>query len=355
MSQSAARSGPVRGQDAHRVDDRVAGSRGAAAGGDACEQRGHAEDEETNAGWPSSMPTLNASSAIGTSRCGSPASASAPAKPKPCSSPNASAAIHGRRRGRGVVHVLARELDREQQHARRDQHLDRTRRHVRDAERRRRQRDAVADGERGDGLDQEPRRRHEQQQTEHEEQVVGARQDVLDAERDVVVQHGPAARRRGHDEHRHARVEHRLRAGPVGAIEQQECRDARHLEAVHADALADESLGAAVDGPARLRAIAEVDLLSPIRPPCSAPADVASRRRRAGGSSTTSMRRRRLGLLLAQQREQRRLEAVRSHRARARERGSRRSRRALQRPAAAAGHFAGSPSRATRPESTSSG
>ncbi len=44
----------------------------------------------TNITWPVSTPTLNINSASGTSFCGTSISESAPAKPSPCTSPNAS-------------------------------------------------------------------------------------------------------------------------------------------------------------------------------------------------------------------------------------------------------------------------
>src|SRR6478736_8109728 len=49
----------------------------------------------TNTNCPISTPTLKKSKAIGIDDCGKPTSASAPAKPKPCSSPNVNATIHG--------------------------------------------------------------------------------------------------------------------------------------------------------------------------------------------------------------------------------------------------------------------
>ena len=49
----------------------------------------------TNASCPTSTPTLKNSSASGIACSGSPSCASAPAKPSPCSSPNANAASHG--------------------------------------------------------------------------------------------------------------------------------------------------------------------------------------------------------------------------------------------------------------------
>ena len=49
------------------------------------------------ASWPISTPTLNSSRAIARADSGSPISASAPAKPKPCSRPKPKAMAHGER------------------------------------------------------------------------------------------------------------------------------------------------------------------------------------------------------------------------------------------------------------------
>ena len=49
----------------------------------------------TNSNWPHSTPTLKNSKAIGMEDCGKPTSASAPAKPNPCSRPNVNATTHG--------------------------------------------------------------------------------------------------------------------------------------------------------------------------------------------------------------------------------------------------------------------
>src|SRR5439155_802266 len=51
----------------------------------------------TKQSWPSSMPTLKASSAVGISPAGRPTSASAPAKPRPWRSPKTPAIAHGAR------------------------------------------------------------------------------------------------------------------------------------------------------------------------------------------------------------------------------------------------------------------
>src|SRR5262249_25069285 len=84
---------------------------------------------------------------------------------------------------RGPRARLTRQLDRQEEDARRDADLDRPRRDAGEAERRERQRDAVADRERGDRAEKKPRSPDQQQEEpEDEEQVIGTGQDVLDAE-----------------------------------------------------------------------------------------------------------------------------------------------------------------------------
>ena len=176
---------PERGQDAHAVDRGPMG-RGASAGNQRAASAAAARTVATNASCPSSIPALNDTSASGMSPGGRPASASAPANPKPCSRPNPSAISQGNRRISVGRVTVARQLDRERQDADGDQHLDGPRRHARQPQRRGRQRDAVAQGEGGDGPHQQPVVVAEQeQQAEDEEQVVGAREDVLDAQRHV--------------------------------------------------------------------------------------------------------------------------------------------------------------------------
>src|SRR6266705_1806466 len=120
------------------------------------------------------MPPLKDTSASGMSPAGNPASASAPAKPKPCSSPNATAIAHGKRRS-----IVGRSTWRGSG-----------------------QGEAVPERERRDRLHEQSRGRDEEQQPEDEEEVIGAGEDVLDAERDVAAHHVPGARPRRNGERR---------------------------------------------------------------------------------------------------------------------------------------------------------
>ncbi len=158
-------------------------------------QRASGTATATIISWPVSTPRLNNSSAPSFASCGRPISASAPAKPKPCSSPKPKATAHGIAyvrpvlAPRGAHHFIA-----DDENAERDHDFDCSLRQAREAQRRGAERDAVRDRERGERADQPPQRRHEQDQADHEEHVIDAAQDVLDAEHEVRRQHRPCCR-----------------------------------------------------------------------------------------------------------------------------------------------------------------
>src|SRR5436190_10518219 len=89
----------------------------------------------TNSNCPISTPTLKNSKAIGIDDCGKPTSASAPAKPNPCISPNVRDTTHGRAgRDPGPAPVHLDDLARDKENAQRYARLDRRLRDVDPAE-----------------------------------------------------------------------------------------------------------------------------------------------------------------------------------------------------------------------------
>ena len=130
---------PVRRDRADRVGRHLRSSRPATRSEARAPRAASASTAAMKASCPSSTPTLKQSRASGIACGGRPTSASAPAKPSPCSRPKVNATSQGRRavrpgRPAGAVH----DLGRDEHDAERDHRLDRRRRHVHEAQRSRR-------------------------------------------------------------------------------------------------------------------------------------------------------------------------------------------------------------------------
>ena len=174
----------------------------------------------TNSSWPISTPTLNISSATGIAFCGRPTSASAPAKPKPCSRPKLKATTHGARAVRpglprrpwttsAATKTMLRAMIASTGGPG----------HVHPAHRRSDQGDAVRDRERGDRGDDALAAAHDQQQCQHEQQVVDAAEDVFDAEDQIGPGDLAGAGRRGDGELRARQRQPFDLAGAVAALD----------------------------------------------------------------------------------------------------------------------------------------
>ena len=139
---------------------------------------------------PSSTPILKNSSATGIAWPGRPTSLNAPAKPRPCSRPNAKATSHGRRAGKAFpASRRIHDLHRDERDAERDRSLDRRAGDIQKAERRSGQRDAVRDSEGRDSEGDALPAPHKNDERQDEEQMVDAEKNVLDAKPEIGGRH----------------------------------------------------------------------------------------------------------------------------------------------------------------------
>ena len=119
-------------------------------------------------------------------RGGNPTSASAPANPNPCSSPNAKATTHGALAVRpGLPVQAADDLGGDKHDAQRDDGFHRRLRHTHETERGGRQRHAVGQREGRDGHQQPAEIADDQHQRGDKQQMVHAFENVMDAKHEV--------------------------------------------------------------------------------------------------------------------------------------------------------------------------